>query len=183
MIQGVNMTGNSDTTELLFCACPPSLWLVLIQAWRLPVATFEHQELLFNNLDGRGRSSLMPNHCVFAIFRVQQLSQAPPHWADGNTHSPPAWCLCVCFCSTSPSLECDSGEEEMLGSPYAYSSLKQNSILQSSSGEERDSFDTSPDLSRTLSDSTHDSTKVSARLAQFPLVPVKFPMELIQPYC
>lgn len=61
----------------------------------------------------------------------------------------------------------------MLGSPYAYSSLKQNSVLQSSSGEERDSFDTSPDLSRTLSDSTHDSTKV--RLAQFPLLPVKFP--------
>ncbi|XP_075889377.1 rho guanine nucleotide exchange factor 28-like isoform X3 [Nelusetta ayraudi] len=59
----------------------------------------------------------------------------------------------------SPSLECDSGEEDMLGSPYAYSSLKQNSILQSSSGEERDSFDTSPDLNRTLSDSTHDATK------------------------
>lgn len=77
----------------------------------------------------------------------------------------------MCFCANSPSLECDSGEEDMLGSPYAYSSLKQNSILQSSSGEERDSFDTSPDLNRTLSDSTHDSTKVSARTTQFPLVP------------
>lgn len=77
----------------------------------------------------------------------------------------------MCFCPNSPSLECDSGEEDMLGSPYAYSSLKQNSILQSSSGEERDSFDTSPDLNRTLSDSTHDATKVSAGTAQFPLVP------------
>ncbi|XP_074526149.1 rho guanine nucleotide exchange factor 28-like isoform X3 [Halichoeres trimaculatus] len=59
----------------------------------------------------------------------------------------------------SPSLECDSGEEDILGRSYPVSTLKQQSILQSSSGEERDSFDTSPDLNRTLSDSTNKSTK------------------------
>lgn len=64
----------------------------------------------------------------------------------------------------SPSLECDSGEEDILGNSYPYSSLKQSSILQSSSGEERDSFDTSPDLNRTLSDSTQESTKVNLLL-------------------
>lgn len=63
-------------------------------------------------------------------------------------------------CVSSPSLECDSAEEDMLGHSYPCSSVKQRSILQSSSGEERDSFDTSPDLNRTLSDSTHQSTKV-----------------------
>uniref|UniRef100_A0A3Q3NCS1 Uncharacterized protein n=1 Tax=Labrus bergylta TaxID=56723 RepID=A0A3Q3NCS1_9LABR len=59
----------------------------------------------------------------------------------------------------SPSLECDSGEEDILGHSYPCSSLKQQSILRSSSGEERDSFDTSPDLNCTLSDSTHKATK------------------------
>ncbi|XP_044051051.1 rho guanine nucleotide exchange factor 28-like isoform X2 [Siniperca chuatsi] len=59
----------------------------------------------------------------------------------------------------SPSLECDSGEEDILGHSYPCSSLKKQSILRSSSGEERDSFDTSPDFNRTHSDSTHKSTK------------------------
>ncbi|KAM7391311.1 hypothetical protein PAMP_022011 [Pampus punctatissimus] len=59
----------------------------------------------------------------------------------------------------SPSLECDSGEEDILGHSYPCSSLKQQSILRSSSGEERDSFDTSPDFNRTHSDSTHKPTK------------------------
>ncbi|XP_047447456.1 rho guanine nucleotide exchange factor 28-like isoform X2 [Mugil cephalus] len=59
----------------------------------------------------------------------------------------------------SPSLECDSGEEDILGHSYPCTSRKQQSILQSSSGEERDSFDASPDFNRTLSDSTHKSTK------------------------
>ncbi|XP_029961075.1 rho guanine nucleotide exchange factor 28-like isoform X1 [Salarias fasciatus] len=59
----------------------------------------------------------------------------------------------------SPSLECDSGEEDILGHSYPCSSLKQNSILLSSSGEERDSFEASPDFSRSHSDSTHQSTK------------------------
>ncbi|XP_042277469.1 rho guanine nucleotide exchange factor 28-like isoform X2 [Thunnus maccoyii] len=59
----------------------------------------------------------------------------------------------------SPSLECDSGEEDILGHSYPCSSLKQQSILCSSSGEERDSFDTSPEFNRTHSDSTHKPTK------------------------
>ncbi|KAG8011833.1 Rho guanine nucleotide exchange factor 28, partial [Nibea albiflora] len=59
----------------------------------------------------------------------------------------------------SPSLECDSGEEDILGHSYPCSSLKQQSLLRSSSGEERDSFDTSPDFNRTHSDSTYLSTK------------------------
>ncbi|XP_074495364.1 rho guanine nucleotide exchange factor 28-like isoform X3 [Sebastes fasciatus] len=59
----------------------------------------------------------------------------------------------------SPSLECDSGEEDILGHSYPCSSVKKRSILRSSSGEERDSFDASPDFNRTHSDSTHTSTK------------------------
>ncbi|XP_041855242.1 rho guanine nucleotide exchange factor 28-like isoform X2 [Melanotaenia boesemani] len=61
----------------------------------------------------------------------------------------------------SPSLECDSGEEDILGHSCPYSSLKQRCILQSSSGEERDSFDTSPDFNRSHSDSTHKTNKNS----------------------
>ncbi|XP_063345274.1 rho guanine nucleotide exchange factor 28-like isoform X5 [Pelmatolapia mariae] len=59
----------------------------------------------------------------------------------------------------SPSLECDSGEEDILGHSYPSSSLRQQSIQHSSSGGERDSFDASPDFSRTQSDITHKSTK------------------------
>ncbi|XP_017267695.1 rho guanine nucleotide exchange factor 28 isoform X3 [Kryptolebias marmoratus] len=61
----------------------------------------------------------------------------------------------------SPSLECDSGEEDILGHSYPSSVIKQRSILQSSSGEERDSFDTSPDFNRSHSDSTHKSNQSS----------------------
>lgn len=70
-------------------------------------------------------------------------------------------------CVSSPSLECDSEEEDMLGNTYPSSTLKRSSIFQSSSGEERDSFDTSPELSRTLSDSTHQSTQVSPSYTPF----------------
>ncbi|XP_040010974.1 rho guanine nucleotide exchange factor 28-like isoform X3 [Xiphias gladius] len=59
----------------------------------------------------------------------------------------------------SPSLECDSGEEDILGHSYPCSSLKQQSILRSNSGEERDSFYSSPDFNRTHSNSTQKSTK------------------------
>lgn len=64
------------------------------------------------------------------------------------------------MCLNSPSLECDSGEEDVLGHSYPCSSLKQQSILRPISGEERDSFDTSPDFNRTHSDSTHTAAKV-----------------------
>ncbi|XP_069563971.1 rho guanine nucleotide exchange factor 28-like isoform X1 [Brachyistius frenatus] len=59
----------------------------------------------------------------------------------------------------SPSLECDSGEEDILGHSYPCSSLKQQSIVRSRLGEERDSFDTSPDFNHTHFDSTLKSTK------------------------
>ncbi|KAM6965456.1 rho guanine nucleotide exchange factor 28-like [Aplochiton taeniatus] len=69
-------------------------------------------------------------------------------------------------CTLSPSLEaveCDSGEDDILGHSYpAYrsSSPCKRPVPQYSLGsEERDSFDNSPDLSRTHSDSTHPSTK------------------------
>uniref|UniRef100_A0A8C6NYS2 Phorbol-ester/DAG-type domain-containing protein n=1 Tax=Nothobranchius furzeri TaxID=105023 RepID=A0A8C6NYS2_NOTFU len=57
--------------------------------------------------------------------------------------------------SLSPSLECDSWEEDILGLSHPYSSLKQRPILRSSSGEERDSFDTSPDFNLPHSDSAY----------------------------
>lgn len=38
---------------------------------------------------------VMPNNCLSAVFRVQQLSQAPPHLTGGKTDSPAACCLWV----------------------------------------------------------------------------------------
>ncbi|XP_061585473.1 rho guanine nucleotide exchange factor 28-like isoform X2 [Cololabis saira] len=61
----------------------------------------------------------------------------------------------------SPSLECDSGEEDILGHSYPCSSIKQRSILRSSSREERDSFDASPDFNRSHSDITQKTSKNS----------------------
>ncbi|XP_036069312.1 rho guanine nucleotide exchange factor 28 isoform X2 [Oryzias melastigma] len=60
----------------------------------------------------------------------------------------------------SPSLECDSGDEDILGHSYP-SSLKHRPILRSSSGEERGSFDASPDFNRSHSDITPKTTKSS----------------------
>ncbi|XP_031711943.1 rho guanine nucleotide exchange factor 28-like isoform X4 [Anarrhichthys ocellatus] len=57
----------------------------------------------------------------------------------------------------SPSVECDSGEEDILGHSYPCSSAKKQSILRSSSRE--DSYDVSPDFNRTHSDSTHTPAK------------------------
>ncbi|XP_068558949.1 rho guanine nucleotide exchange factor 28-like [Cebidichthys violaceus] len=57
----------------------------------------------------------------------------------------------------SPSVECDSGEEDILGHSYPCSSAKRQSVLRSSSRE--DSFDASPDFSSTHSDSTHTPAK------------------------
>ncbi|MEQ2298741.1 hypothetical protein AMECASPLE_008495 [Ameca splendens] len=61
----------------------------------------------------------------------------------------------------SPSLECDSEEEDIVGHTYPCSSLKQRSILQSSSGEERNSFDTSPDFNCSYSETAKKSSKNS----------------------
>lgn len=60
----------------------------------------------------------------------------------------------------SPSVECDSEEEDILGHSYPCSSLKQQAFLRSSSGEERDSFDALPDLNCPQSSSTQTCTKV-----------------------
>ncbi|XP_075994725.1 rho guanine nucleotide exchange factor 28-like isoform X2 [Genypterus blacodes] len=57
----------------------------------------------------------------------------------------------------SPSLECDSGDEDILGHSYPSSSLKlHHPTLRSRS---RDSFDALPDLDATHTDATHTSTK------------------------
>ncbi|TNN29463.1 hypothetical protein EYF80_060389 [Liparis tanakae] len=60
----------------------------------------------------------------------------------------------------SPSLECDSGEDDILGHSYPCAAAKKQFVLRSSSREERDSFDASPDFNRTLSDSSHTPAKV-----------------------
>ncbi|MEQ2255769.1 hypothetical protein ILYODFUR_017402, partial [Ilyodon furcidens] len=71
-------------------------------------------------------------------------------------------CVCdVCLLVHSPNLECDSEEEDILGHTYPCSSLKQRSILQSSSGEEKDSFDTSPDFNCSYSETAKKSSKNS----------------------
>lgn len=59
----------------------------------------------------------------------------------------------------SPSLECDSGEDDILGHSYPCAAAKKQFVLRSSSREERDCFDPSPDFNRTLSDSSHTPAK------------------------
>lgn len=64
----------------------------------------------------------------------------------------------------SPSVECDSGEEDILGHSYPCSSLKPRSILQLGAGEERDSFD----AGRTK------STKVTSPLTAYVMLRVQY---------
>nr|XP_020449363.1 rho guanine nucleotide exchange factor 28-like isoform X2 [Monopterus albus] len=103
--------------------------------------------------------SSSPWTSTFHLFEGAQRHQAQPylpvspalnHGGCGFTEESRGLC---------PSLECDSGEEDILGYSYPCLSLKQQSIVRSSSGEERDSFDTSPDFNSTHSNSTHKHTK------------------------
>ncbi|XP_072288735.1 rho guanine nucleotide exchange factor 28-like [Eucyclogobius newberryi] len=64
--------------------------------------------------------------------------------------------LCDKTRDLSPSLECDSEEEDILGHSYSTAALRKQSSVRSSSGEERDSFDTSPDAERKHSDGKSD---------------------------
>ncbi|KAF7659153.1 hypothetical protein LDENG_00002360 [Lucifuga dentata] len=104
-------------------------------------------------------SSSFPSSPLASAFRLfeggqrRQMRPASPGFSHRGSNLPEL------SRGLSPSLECDSGEEDILGHSYPSSSLKQQPTLQSSSGEERDSFDTSPDLNRTHSDSTHNSNK------------------------
>ncbi|KAM9858534.1 rho guanine nucleotide exchange factor 28-like [Aulostomus maculatus] len=100
-----------------------------------------------------------PLASALRLFEGGQRRQTQPCLPISPTLNRRGCSLLVASRGMSPSLECDSGEEDILGHSYPSSSLRQSSILQSSSGEERDSFDTSPDFSRTHSDSTHKSTK------------------------
>ncbi|CAL8345615.1 unnamed protein product [Lota lota] len=58
--------------------------------------------------------------------------------------------------SLSPSLECDSGDEDILGHSYPVVCPRQQP---SAPAEEKSSFDTLQDFNRTLSDSTHKSAQ------------------------
>ncbi|KAM4576166.1 rho guanine nucleotide exchange factor 28-like isoform 1-T1 [Odontesthes bonariensis] len=102
-----------------------------------------------------------PLATALRLFEGAQRRQAQtcPSVSPSLNHR--GWSLTDASRGLSPSLECDSGEEDILGHSYPCSSLRQRSILRSSSGEERDSFDTSPDFNRSHSDSTHKTNKNS----------------------
>ncbi|XP_026198874.1 rho guanine nucleotide exchange factor 28-like isoform X3 [Anabas testudineus] len=100
-----------------------------------------------------------PPASAFSLFEGAQRRQAQPCLPVSPALNHRGCSLTETSRALSPSLDCDSGEEDILGHSYPCSSLKQQSILRSSSGEERDSFDTSPDFNRTHSSSTRKSTK------------------------
>ncbi|XP_029018307.1 rho guanine nucleotide exchange factor 28-like isoform X3 [Betta splendens] len=97
-----------------------------------------------------------PPASAFRLFEGAQRRQAQSHPPGSPALTRRGYSLTETSQALSPSVECDSGEEDVLGHSYPCSSLKQRSILQLGAGEERDSFDTSPDFS-----STHRSTKTS----------------------
>ncbi|XP_034093079.1 rho guanine nucleotide exchange factor 28-like isoform X7 [Gymnodraco acuticeps] len=100
-----------------------------------------------------------PLASAFRMFEGAQRRQTQPGLPVSPALNRRGCSLTETSRGLSPSLECDSGEEDILGYSYPCSSVKKQSILRSSSGEERDSFDTSPDFNRTLSDSTDTSAK------------------------
>ncbi|XP_070760322.1 rho guanine nucleotide exchange factor 28-like [Enoplosus armatus] len=100
-----------------------------------------------------------PLASAFRLFEGTQRRQMQPCLPVSPALNRRGCSLTEASRGLSPSLECDSGEEDILGHSYPCSSLKKQSILRSSSGEERDSFNTSPDFNRTHSDITHKSTK------------------------
>ncbi|XP_018528333.1 LOW QUALITY PROTEIN: rho guanine nucleotide exchange factor 28-like [Lates calcarifer] len=100
-----------------------------------------------------------PLASAFRLFEGAQRRQMQPCLPASPALNRRGCSLTEASRGLSPSLECDSGEEDILGHSYPCSSIKQQSILRSSSGEERDSFETSPDFNRTHSTSTQKSTK------------------------
>ncbi|XP_035854818.1 rho guanine nucleotide exchange factor 28-like isoform X2 [Sander lucioperca] len=100
-----------------------------------------------------------PLASAFRLFEGAQRRPTQPFLPVSPALNRRGYSLTEASRGLSPSLECDSGEEDLLVRSYPCSSVKKQSILQSSSGEERDSFDTSPDFNHTHSDSTHKSSK------------------------
>ncbi|XP_026177143.1 rho guanine nucleotide exchange factor 28-like isoform X1 [Mastacembelus armatus] len=101
----------------------------------------------------------VPQSSAFRFFEGAQRRQAQAWLPDSPAVNRRGCSVTEASQELSPSLECDSGEEDILGHSYPCLSLKQQSVLQSSSGEERDSFDTSPDFNCIHPDSIHKSTK------------------------
>ncbi|XP_038559107.1 rho guanine nucleotide exchange factor 28-like isoform X4 [Micropterus salmoides] len=100
-----------------------------------------------------------PLASAFRLFEGAQRRQIQPCLPVSPALNHRGCSLTEASRGLSPSLECDSGEDDILGHSYPCSSLKKQSILRSSSGEERDSFDTSPDFNHTHFDRAHKSTK------------------------
>ncbi|XP_045889930.1 rho guanine nucleotide exchange factor 28-like isoform X3 [Micropterus dolomieu] len=100
-----------------------------------------------------------PLASAFRLFEGAQRRQIQPCLPVSPALNHRGCSLTEASRGLSPSLECDSGEDDILGHSYPCSSLKKQSILRSSSGEERDSFDTSPDFNHMHFDRAHKSTK------------------------
>ncbi|XP_078107287.1 rho guanine nucleotide exchange factor 28-like isoform X1 [Sander vitreus] len=100
-----------------------------------------------------------PLASAFRLFEGAQRRPTQPFLPVSPALNRRGYSLTEASRGLSPSLECDSGEEDLLVRSYPCSSAQKQSILRSSSGEERDSFDTSPDFNHTHSDSTHTSSK------------------------
>ncbi|XP_029366148.1 rho guanine nucleotide exchange factor 28-like isoform X2 [Echeneis naucrates] len=100
-----------------------------------------------------------PLAAAFRLFEGAQRRQTQPCLPASPALNRRGCSLTEASRGLSPSLECDSGEEDILGHSYSCSSIKQQSIPRSSSGEERDSFDMSPDFNHIHHNSSQKSTK------------------------
>nr|XP_040050978.1 rho guanine nucleotide exchange factor 28-like isoform X4 [Gasterosteus aculeatus aculeatus] len=89
-----------------------------------------------------------PSSPLVSAFRLYEGGQRRPCLPVSPALNRRGYSLTEASQGLSPSLEGDSGEEDILGHSYPSSSVKKQSIPRSSSREERDSFEASPDFNR-----------------------------------
>lgn len=109
-------------------------------------------------------SPLFPSSPLASAFRLFEGGQKRATQTISSTINSRGCSLLDGTRGLSPSLECDSEEEDILGHSYPTASLKHQLSLRSSSGEERDSFDTSPDFNRTHSESKSNKNPEEAEI-------------------
>ncbi|KAM8885904.1 rho guanine nucleotide exchange factor 28-like isoform 2-T2 [Spinachia spinachia] len=108
-----------------------------------------------------------PLASTFRLFEGGQRRQTQPCLPVSPALNRRGCSLTEASQGLSTSLECDSGEEDILGHSYPCSSVKKQPILRSSPREERDSFDTSPDFNRLQPTPAKSPEEAAVRLRSY----------------
>ncbi|XP_062418271.1 rho guanine nucleotide exchange factor 28-like isoform X2 [Pungitius pungitius] len=108
-----------------------------------------------------------PLASAFRLFEGGQRRQTQPSLPVSPALNRRGCSLTEASQGLSPSLECDSGEEDILGHSYPCSSVKKQSVLRSSPREERDSLETSPDFNRLHSPPVKSPEEAEVRLRSY----------------